>query len=132
MYYFLSAIGKSEMIKEKELRKFPDQIIFQDTIHPEDINKRYFIKNPVVMPVEGLFVQLELIKEDRKKVVFEYNMEGSVIDITNYPLFKERPHKNYEHLLLWKLFDKRKNLTRFYINNREAVIDFHFEGYPLE
>ena len=132
MYYSLSAIGKSEPIKEKELRKFPGQIIFQDTIHPEDINKRYFIKNPIVMPVEGLFVQLEMIKEDKKKVVFDYDIEGNMTKITNYPLFKERTKKTYDHLTLWKLVDKRKNLTKFYIDTYPAVIDFHFEGYPLE
>jgi len=132
MYYGLSAVGKSEMIKEVELRKFPDKIIFQDTIHPQDINKLYFIKNPVIMPVEGLFVQLEMIKEDRKKVVYNYSPEGGVIDISNYPFFKERTKKLYDHLSLWKLFDKRKNLTNFYIDSHAAVIDFNFEGYPLE
>ncbi len=132
MYYGLSSVGKSEIIKEEELRKFPDQIIFQDTIHPEDINKRYFIKNPVVMPVEGLFVQLEMIKEDKKKVMFNYTPEGELINITNYPFFKERTKKRYDHLTLWKLFDKRKNLTNFYMDTHASVIDFHFEGYPLE
>jgi hypothetical protein len=132
MYYSLSAIGKSEPIKEKELRKFPNEIIFQDTIHPEDMNKRYFLKNPIVMPVEGLFVQLEMIQEDKKKVVFDYDIEGNMTKITNYPLFKERTKKTYDHLTLWKLVDKRKNLTKFYIDTYPAVIDFHFEGYPLE
>lgn len=132
MYYGLSAIGKSEPIKEVELRKFPNQIIFQDTIHPQNINKRYFIKNPILIPIEGLFVQLEMIKEDRKKVIFNYTPEGELINITNYPFFKERTKKTYDHLTLWKLVDKRKNLTKFYIDNFPAVIDFHFEGYPLE
>ena len=132
MYYGLSAIGKSEPIKEVELRKFPDQIIFQDTIHPQDINKRYFIKKPILMPVEGLFVELEMIKEDRNKVTIERNSEWGIIKITNYPFFKERTKMTYDHLTLWKLVDKRKNLIKFYIDTFPAVIDFHFEGYPLE
>ena len=131
MYYELSAVGKSELVKEAELRKFPDQIIFQDTIHPQNINKRYFIKNPIVLPVEGLFVQLEMIKEDRKKVAFEQNSE-KVIKITNYPFFKERTKRTYDHLMMWKLVDKRKNITNFYLTTFGSVIDFDFEGYPLE
>jgi len=132
MFYSLNGIRKSEMIKEVELRKFPDQLIFQDTIHPQDINKLYFIKNAIVMPVEGLFVQLEMIEEDRKKVVFNYNSEGELLNVTNFPFFKEITKRGYDHLLLCKQVDKRKNLTNFYLNTYAAVIDFNFEGYPLE
>lgn len=84
------------------------------------------------MPVEGLFVQLEMIEEDRKKVVFNYNSEGELLNVTNFPFFKEITKRGYDHLLLCKQVDKRKNLTNFYLNTYAAVIDFNFEGYPLE